>query len=118
MHDIRNGNTQARAEASKVSNKVKHKSSIKMPLAATVDCQTEHRTKFPSCSLGIPAAVSRPVPKKEMLDSEKAMQAFDGEWGRLREQKVWDESVVKEWNDIGSEAVSYTHLTLPTKRIV
>ena len=39
-----------------------------------------------------------------MLNSEKAMKAFDGEWGRLREQKVWDESVVKEWNDIGQEA--------------
>ena len=47
---------------------------------------------------------SRPVSKKEMESHPKAVAAMHAEWKRLRDQVVWDESVVREWNEIGETA--------------
>ena len=50
------------------------------------------------------AMVARPVGKTELLKSKEALAAYDKEWSRLREKKVWDESVVRELSDVAREA--------------
>ena len=35
---------------------------------------------------------------------DKPVKAMNAEWKRLRDQVVWDESVVREWNEIGKTA--------------
>ena len=68
--------------------------------------KSRHRVKvdLPGRGWGYPAAVARPVGKKELSESPAALQAMKKEWGRLRERKVWDESVIREWSEVAGEA--------------
>ena len=50
------------------------------------------------------AVVARPVGRKEISEQPKAQEAARKEWDRLRAKKVWDESWIREWNDVAREA--------------
>ena len=50
------------------------------------------------------ACVARPVGKKEIGANASAQKAMQVEWDRLRAKGVWDESTVREWNDVANEA--------------
>ena len=63
-----------------------------------------HRCKRPMASFGLPAAVARPVGKKELEGSEEAKFERTKEWARLRRKKVWDESTVQEWSAVAERA--------------
>ncbi len=39
-----------------------------------------------------------------MKNRKGSVKAMNAEWKRLRDQKVWDESVVREWSEIASTA--------------
>ena len=39
-----------------------------------------------------------------MSANTKAMKAAQDEWDRLRNKKVWDETVVRNWSDVCAEA--------------
>ena len=51
-----------------------------------------------------PVAVARSVSKKEMMLSQKAIDAMDAEWARLREIRTWVEADVKDWHEVQAEA--------------
>ena len=74
-----------------------------MPLTKEQDRQKTHRVKTHLQHMGLTAAASRPVANKEMLSTPAAVKAMDAEWQRLRDQQVWDESVVKKWSDIAAK---------------
>ena len=63
-----------------------------------------HRCKRPMASFGLPAAVARPVGKKELEGSEEAKFERTKEWARLKRKKVWDESTVQEWSAVAERA--------------
>ena len=63
-----------------------------------------HRVKTPSATFGLPAAVARPVGKKEIKDNQECLKAMMAEWSRLREKGVWIISSVREWSDVAAEA--------------
>jgi hypothetical protein len=48
--------------------------------------------------------VTRPVNRKELQSNPKAMEAFLKEWNGLREQGVFDFSVIREHDDLKREA--------------
>lgn len=48
--------------------------------------------------------VARDVSKAEMNGSSKALAAKDKEWSKLWSQKVWDENIVKGWDNVMWEA--------------
>ena len=48
-------------------------------------------------------AVARPVSRKEIATSDEAEKAEQREWNRLRDRKVWDESVIRDWFDVQRE---------------
>lgn len=50
------------------------------------------------------ALVARPVNKRERLATPDAHAAMKKEWNRLREQTVWDEVNVREWDEVVREA--------------
>ena len=50
------------------------------------------------------AAVARPVSKAEIRSNPKAEAALQKEWANLRKAGCWDESVVREWQDVAREA--------------
>lgn len=50
------------------------------------------------------ALVARPVNKPERLATPDAQVVMKNEWDRLREQVVWDESAVRDKEEVGREA--------------
>ena len=44
------------------------------------------------------AVVARPVGKSEIDREPNARKAMTAEWDRLRKKKVWDETVIEEWD--------------------
>ena len=50
------------------------------------------------------ACVARPVQRKEVASNPKAKQSMTNEGQRLRDQNVWDEADVREWDDVRDEA--------------
>jgi hypothetical protein len=48
--------------------------------------------------------VARTVNKAEIATAPKAQAAMKVEWGRLRSKHVWNESVVRDWDDVANEA--------------
>ena len=50
------------------------------------------------------ACVARAVNKTEMAANPKAKAAMQAEWDALRSRKLWDESIVREWDDVAAEA--------------
>ena len=68
---------------------------------------TIHRTKIPSEGLGgklFNAMVSRPVGRAEIESNPKAKEAMLKEWKGLRDQEVFDFSMVREYDDVVAEA--------------
>ena len=66
-----------------------------------------HRTKIPPGSLGsklFNAMVSRPVGRAEIESNPKAKEAMLKEWKGLRDQEVFDFTMVREYNDVVAEA--------------
>eukprot|EP00974_Lingulodinium_polyedra_P069742 6750335-Lingulodinium_polyedra.AAC.1 len=63
-----------------------------------------HRRKIAPPVLPYVACVARPVGKAELEREEKAREARDKEWARLREKYVWDEENPREWEDVRAEA--------------
>ena len=66
-----------------------------------------HRTKIPPESLGgklFNAMVSRPVGRAEIESNPKAKEAMLKEWKGLRDQEVFDFSMVREYDDVVAEA--------------
>ena len=51
-----------------------------------------------------PVAVARSVSKAEMRLSQKAMEAMDAEWDRLRAIKTWMEDDVEDWHIVQAAA--------------
>jgi len=47
--------------------------------------------------------VARPVTKQEMESTQKGRDAIAKEWGGHRDKKTWDESTVREWEDVKAE---------------
>ena len=64
----------------------------------------EHRPKKLPRSHPFNALVVRSVVKTEMLATPKALEAMDIEYNKLRQQGVWDESTVAEYDDVVREA--------------
>ena len=66
-----------------------------------------HRTKVPPGGLGgklFNAMVSRPVGRAEIESNPKAKEAMLKEWKGLRDQEVFDFSMVREYDDVVAEA--------------
>ena len=66
-----------------------------------------HRAKVPSEGLGgklYNAMVSRPVGRAEIDSNPKAKEAMLKEWKGLRDQEVFDFSMVREYDDVVAEA--------------
>ena len=66
--------------------------------------EVEHRPKLEPRSLPYNACVARTVNKAEIAAVPKAKAAMKVEWDRLRKKHVWNESVVREWDDVADEA--------------
>ena len=64
----------------------------------------EHRPKLQDSALHLNACVARPVGKAELGSTPAAQAATKTEWDRLRAKKVWDEHIVREWDDVAKEA--------------
>ena len=70
-----------------------------------------HRVKSPKCTFGFPAAVARPVTRREYegantdpVTKKKALDARTAEWGRLKSKTVWLIKSVREWDVVAREA--------------
>ena len=66
-----------------------------------------HRTKVPPGGLGsklFNAMVSRPVGRAEIESNPKAKEAMLKEWKGLRDQEVFDFTMVREYDDVVAEA--------------
>ena len=82
----------------------KRKRGVMPYVAMPTDAPTSetHRARFvPPIA---PACVARPVGKKELEGSPAALKARDAEWSRLRDKHVWDDTCVKSWKDVASDA--------------
>ena len=75
-------------------------------MVATPSCDgftaQPHRQKydFPI----FPAAVARPVPRKETEEQPKARAAREAEWKKLLDKGVWRHCTVREWSGVAREA--------------
>jgi hypothetical protein len=63
-----------------------------------------HREHNPDVLGAIYACVARPVTKRERQENADARASLDKEWGRLRKICTWDESTVREWEQVAQEA--------------
>ena len=70
----------------------------------TMPCTNEHRPHIVDVELPFSAAVARPVGKAEIRSTPAAQEALLKEWTKLRQAGCWDESKVREWSDVASEA--------------
>ena len=75
-----------------------------MPRMPCWSACSDHRQKLAPPSLYPNACVARPVGKAELRTTPAAQAAMKAEWDRLRTKRVWDESVVREWDDVAREA--------------
>ena len=64
----------------------------------------EHRDHSPDALGAIYACVARPVTKRERQENADARASLEKEWGRLRKINTWDESIVREWEQVALEA--------------
>ena len=70
-------------------------------------CQPDdsaHRHKLDPRSQPFNPCVARLVNKTEIASAPAAQQAMKVEWDRLRAKHVWDETVVREWDEVANEA--------------
>ena len=66
-----------------------------MPCIVT-DEQQPHRERIPNIQSPFPAAVSRPVSRKEMLENPEALKKMRDEWNGLTEQGTFEFGTSKE----------------------
>ena len=64
----------------------------------------KHRNRNPKYQMPFSACVARPVGKKELNSTPKALKAILEEWEKLRKAGTWDETKVREWDDVAAEA--------------
>ena len=64
----------------------------------------QKQSKSPKRIEEVMAFVARTVSRKEYQNNPKACQALVVEWDKLRKAKVWNESDVREWKAVKSEA--------------
>ena len=76
-----------------------------LAIDADTDVTVIHRVKIARRHFPFNALVARPVRKDELAATPDAKKAMDDEWTRLINAKVWDTSVVREWDDVAAEAV-------------
>ena len=50
------------------------------------------------------AVVARPVGKAEIEREQKAKDAMQKEWDRLKKIKTWGDTIVKPWSEVAREA--------------
>ena len=74
-----------------------------MPIASAGAPQS-HRVKSDASPVPFSVMVARSVSKDEVKRTPAAQAALQKEWDRLRAAGCWDESRVREWNDVASEA--------------
>merc|ERR1711954_283986 len=65
------------------------------------DTITEKLGSFPTCPM---FCVARSVDKAEVSRVPEAQAALAKEWKRLRDMRTWDETGVREWASVRSEA--------------
>ena len=65
---------------------------------------SEHRPKTAARTFPFNACIARSVTKAEIAREPAAQKAMQVEWDRLRHKGVWDESEVREWDDVAAEA--------------
>jgi hypothetical protein len=94
------------ASASPSSSPSSHGAGEDMPAPAmpVVALSQAHRVKLADSPLPFSALVARPVGKQEIARTPAAQAAMKVEWGRLHTKRVWDERVVREWDDVAREA--------------
>ncbi len=63
-----------------------------------------HRDRIAAYQYPFNVCVARPVTKKEVGTSPKAWAALTMEWDKLRAQRCWDETKVREWRDVSADA--------------
>ncbi len=71
------------------------------PVAAAAEAR---EPKTGGSASGTDSAVARSVTKKEAAANPDAQKALQKEWDRLRDINTWDESGVREWQDVEREA--------------
>jgi hypothetical protein len=64
----------------------------------------QHRVKVAPRRFPFNALVARPVSRKEIESNPNAKAAMNNEWDRLKEKKVWNETVVRDMSDVAAEA--------------
>ena len=72
----------------------------------SMPCQqdtNERRPKLETRTLPYNVCVARSVNKAELARVPAAQKAMQVEWDRLRSKQVWDQSVVREWDDVALE---------------
>ena len=74
-----------------------------MPCRKTKKRYAKHRAKL-AAQVPFNACVARPVGKKEVSQVKEACDSAQAEWHRLKAKKVWDETVIREWDDVAAEA--------------
>jgi len=75
-----------------------------VPAMPTVPVRNCHRVKAADGIFPFPAMVARPVSRQEVAKLPAAQAALQKEWDRLRAAGCWDETKVREWSDVASEA--------------
>ena len=62
--------------------------------------RVRHRTKIPDFVYPFNACVARPVNRREVAKTPAARAALQKEWDKLRKAGCWDESKVREYDDV------------------
>ena len=75
-----------------------------VPSMPTTQDPQEHRQNIDVGVFPFNAAVARTVTKKEVQSNPEALKAVIIEWEKLRKAGCWDESDVREWDDVAEAA--------------
>jgi len=75
-----------------------------VPAMPTMPCANGRRPHVLDDELPLSAVVARLVGKAEIRSTPAAQEALLKEWTKLRQAGCWDESKVREWSDVASEA--------------
>ena len=86
---------------------VSHGAHVESRLVPAMPCSrapSEHRPKTAIRAFPFNACIARSVTKAEIAREPAAQKTMQVEWDRLRHKGVWDESKVREWDDVAAEA--------------
>ena len=76
----------------------------KLGTAPNPDRKSNRCIKRKAALFPFPAAVARPVSRREVAENPSAIAAVNKEWGQLEVKGVWNRSTVREWSDVCREA--------------